>query len=89
MELTLQWEDRNIEQFIYDCYNPCFYGINFAIIVVCCSLLHEGRYNPCFYGINFAISTFSDTNLFKFCYNPCFYGINFAIIIRLYYQSKD
>ena len=31
MELTLQWEYEYCFRSFYSYYNPCFYGINFAI----------------------------------------------------------
>ena len=55
MELTLQY-DRNSFSIFYDkSYNPCFYGINFAMDLNRFYERCEIGYNPCFYGINFAM----------------------------------
>ena len=31
MELTLQLDKKEFKEFLNNCHNPCFYGINFAI----------------------------------------------------------
>nr|WP_220608041.1 hypothetical protein [Methanobrevibacter oralis] len=69
------------------CYNPCFYGINFAMLSLSYNPCFYGinfamprSYNPCFYGINFAIIVGTPS------YNPCFYGINFAILKKKCYN---
>ena len=55
MELTLQYV--SLENMILNVknYNPCFYGINFAIKLKLNKRSGLIYYNPCFYGINFAI----------------------------------
>ena len=65
------------------CHNPCFYGINFAIVVGV--IMNNKEFATILVFMELTLQFENDASVYKelICHNPCFYGINFAMSFEL------